>query len=200
MELTTTNLTTGETTTSRIIPIEEGIEMLAEIHRNTPADDTIHKFEAAGLGKAPFRFVSVETKLYVPFPGAVPRAGSSCDYCSTAIAECCWIVSADGKRFKVGNECVKKTGDKGLVSETKKAVNKKRAEAKKVKDLARIAKAKSLFANSEAIQRAFTGKSHPSSHLAKQGKTFYDYAVWIFENAGIKGQLQICYLIEQFVK
>lgn len=91
-----------------------------------------HVFEVAGLGLAPFKFVGVEEKVHV-IPGVGSKAGSSCDYCGHAIRWAHWIVSADGKRFKVGSECVAKTGDEGLVSATKDAIKlaKRAIKAKK---------------------------------------------------------------------
>ncbi len=58
----------------------------------------IHPFEKAGLGKAPFRCELVSE-----------RRGSSCDFCGTGIRNEFWIKSADGKSFKVGCDCVRKT-------------------------------------------------------------------------------------------
>lgn len=70
----------------------------------------IHWFESAGLGLAPFRFVGTEHKLFT-IPGTdVCKPGSSCDYCGTAISQLCWVESSDGKRFKVGSDCIAKAG------------------------------------------------------------------------------------------
>lgn len=77
--------------------------------------DQIHIFEQAGLGKAPFHSQGVEYKVYVSYPGGPAQPGSTCDLCGQAISYECWVGSADGRRFKVGNECIEKTGDAGLV-------------------------------------------------------------------------------------
>lgn len=78
-------------------------------------DNKIHTFEQAGLGKAPFACVAVFTgnALVDPEHPLVPV--TSCQYCYTVIANCFRIESSDGKSFIVGCDCVKKTGDKGLV-------------------------------------------------------------------------------------
>lgn len=47
--------------------------------------ETIHPFEAANLGIAPFRFVGCTENVFVAHPGAVPKAGGSCDYCGNGI-------------------------------------------------------------------------------------------------------------------
>lgn len=75
-----------------------------------------HVFEIAGLGKAPFKLVYVEDVYFQEIRMAIhgiPRG--SCDYCSTAITTLFYIDSADGKRFHVGCECVKKISDRGLI-------------------------------------------------------------------------------------
>lgn len=83
----------------------------------------IHVFEAAGLGKAPFRVLGVECKvgpIRYERNGVEVQVGSPgqpmgcCAYCFTGIMECWSIRSADGKVFDVGCECVRKTGDAGL--------------------------------------------------------------------------------------
>ena len=92
-----------------------------------------HVFEKAELGKAPFKFVSYEYKVYQACQGAPIQVGGSCDYCGTGIKHFHWITSADGNRFKVGSECVNKTGDNKLVSETKEGVRRVKAQIKRQK-------------------------------------------------------------------
>jgi hypothetical protein len=95
-------------------------------------NEKIHKFEAAGLGKAPFRCVGLAK---IPSPSlaeanpdaynnalrALPpkfRCGT-CHYCGQPIMNNYLIVSSDGHQFAVGCECVAKTGDAGLTNKTK---------------------------------------------------------------------------------
>lgn len=75
----------------------------------------VHVFERAGLGRAPFRFERFEVSKYQACHGAPIQPGTSCDYCGTGIMNVFWIRSADAKEFKVGCDCVHKTGDAGLV-------------------------------------------------------------------------------------
>src|SRR5262249_10441376 len=71
--------------------------------------EKIHRFEQRGLGRAPFTFVDLfESRT------ADGQPAGTCDYCGNGIAWCCVIRSSDGRRFQVGNECVKQTGDEGL--------------------------------------------------------------------------------------
>lgn len=98
-----------------------------------------HIWTEAGLGQAPFRVVRMETEE--------DRAGienerksngqayttnhcTTCDACGTAIYNAYHIESADGRRFKVGCDCLEKTGDKGLIDVAKR-------EAKRVKQAAK---------------------------------------------------------------
>lgn len=57
-----------------------------------------HLFEKAGLGIAPFHCVDVYKDV----------TGGSCDYCGTGIKFFCIINDKNGKKFKVGTECVLK--------------------------------------------------------------------------------------------
>jgi hypothetical protein len=68
-----------------------------------------HPFEKAGLGQAPFRCVGVTENVFM-LPGGESKAGGCCDYCYTGIRYEFHIESADDKHFKVGCDCVRKTG------------------------------------------------------------------------------------------
>lgn len=68
---------------------------------------TQHPFESAGLGLAPFAYVGMIEKTYSACPGHSQPAGT-CDYCGQGIKYCCEIRSADGRRFTVGCDCVRK--------------------------------------------------------------------------------------------
>ncbi len=59
---------------------------------------TLHPFEKAGLGKAPFHCVGVEDN------------DSHCQFCGTPIRYRYYIHGEDGSEFHVGSDCVNKTG------------------------------------------------------------------------------------------
>jgi hypothetical protein len=148
---------------------------------------TIHKFELAGLGMAPFRFTGqMEEKTYCACPGAPVQPAGTCDYCGTAIRYQYTVVSADGKRFKVGCDCIRKTDDAGLIQQISKAErelrNRKNAVARTKraeKKAFRIEAAKSLF---PLVQDQLSTQPHPNSHFAQAGKTLADYVVWCLNN------------------
>lgn len=148
----------------------------------------MHKFEAAGLGKAPFRYVGMEVKLHV-IPGVCVKAGSSCDYCMTAIANCFWIKSADGRRFKVGCDCIRKLGDGDpqLVKAVDAAEKKRLKEEKLRKEAEKRKELKGLIETRASELSAFP---HPNQFIAERGLTLLDWCRWMEERAGMKGVLE----------
>jgi hypothetical protein len=155
-----------------------------------------HVFEKAGLGKAPYTFIKLATDA--------DRAGeqrereangqtfttnycTSCDYCSTAIHNTYWLRSADGNEFKVGCDCIRKAGDRGLI----KIVAAHESGARKRKAVQKKASAKQ--------QRAFlvgrffdgdfdsflAGKPHP---YGWENKTAFDYVQYCAQNPTFMGK------------
>ena len=70
-----------------------------------------HPFEKANLGKAPFSCTHVSENVFRLPDGSV-KAGGCCDYCGTGIRWEFWIKGsiAGARQFKVGCDCVAKTG------------------------------------------------------------------------------------------
>jgi len=86
--------------------------------------DNRHRFERAGLGKAPFRVTGYGRHVFQAIPGdpSCPlQPGTSCDYCGTGCMDVANVRSSDGKEFKVGLDCAAKIGDAGLVSQIKRS-------------------------------------------------------------------------------
>lgn len=116
-------------------------------------EEKIHKFELAGLGKAPFRCVGL---AQIPSPSLaehnpdaynnalrmLPRdyGCGTCNYCGQPIMNCYLINSADGHKFAVGCECVRKTGDAGLINKQRALKNKANREKKAAERQARYEK------------------------------------------------------------
>lgn len=94
------------------------------------ADQIQHAFEVAGLGVAPFICVG-STEMVHDNGDGTTKAGGSCDFCGTGIRTACIIKSADGRQFKVGTDCVKKTGDEGLINMTRRAKREAKAAAQR---------------------------------------------------------------------
>lgn len=157
--------------------------------RASPAE--LHAFERAGLGKAPFRFTGVRKNLFV-IPGCpdATKPGSSCDLCGTPMTYEFWISSSDGKSFKVGSECVAKTGDAGLrrVVDTKVAQMKRESTHKSQDE--RAARAVSLLSD-EQSRTALSSLPHPNAFIASKGRTLLDWAEWNMSHAGRAGKVKV---------
>jgi hypothetical protein len=148
----------------------------------------IHKFEAAGLGKAPFRFVGLSENA-ITYPDGTTKAGGSCDYCSTGIRHECWVLSADGKRFKVGSNCIEKVGDQGLFQAYKNSpefrkAKRDKAQAKFAADLAEVHSI--IDANKDAL----LALPHPygfKDFATGKPLTYLDQVEWSLGNCGAAG-------------
>ena len=147
----------------------------------------VHKFEVAGLGKAPFRFTGeVTEKTYVACQGAPVQPGSTCDYCGTAIRYEFWIESSDARRSKVGCDCIRKHGDAGLLQaisaaerKLRDAKNARAREAKAARLAVRIEEAMALL---PAIRGTLADLPHPVQHHADNSLTMLDYIQWLLAN------------------
>lgn len=155
----------------------------------------VHKFEVAGLGKAPFRFVGTYESKFQAVPGdpnCPIQPGTSCDYCGTGIMLVCRIRDAQGKEFKVGCDCVAKTGDAGLSRQVDSAVaNRRRAMTHKRQDET-IAAGKAALSEVVDVLRA---QPHPAAYMAEKGLTLLDSVEWLFEHAGRVGKVKAAKIV-----
>jgi len=156
----------------------------------TQAAERIHRFEKAGLGKAPFRYLGWYKAVYQAIPGdpnCPIQPGSSCDYCGQGIMYVCRIVGTDGKEFKVGCDCVAKTGDAGLM---KVVDNEKRQHERKLRRelAARKADALGALLADEGNLAKLSARPHPAQWAVAQGKTLLDWARWMVEHSGAAGK------------
>ena len=159
----------------------------------------MHKFEISLLGIAPFKVVGYEEKTFQAAPGEPLRAGSTCDYCATAIRDVFCIESADGKRFKVGSSCVKKTGDAGLIRKVNQQVTKIKRDRKRTRDDTRINAGRKLLAE-PTIRAKLNTQEHPHAWARDAGKSKLEWADWTMEHAGTRGRLECCTLLENLAK
>lgn len=75
---------------------------------------TIHTFEQSGLGKAPFTITTASEQA--KDAGAV----FWCEHCGTQLKNRYFVKSADNRVSVVGIDCLKKTGDAGLIAGAKR--------------------------------------------------------------------------------
>jgi len=152
----------------------------------------IHPFEAAGLGLAPFRLLSV-----------VASGLRGCAYCGTGIKVHCHIVSADGKRFIVGSDCVRRVSQKvdttldlDVRREMDRIAWQKREAKREARWLAlktRMDAAKALLA---ADPHLFTAEPHPNPYFERQGLKMRDYFEWQLKHGGDRMRNEVCKAIE----
>lgn len=163
--------------------------------------EALHPFELAGLGRAPFRFAGmVEQDLchgerilnreeYQRTGIALTtRPGGSCAYCGTAIVNMFDVISADEKRFHVGSECIRKTGDAKLVKAATAAERAHQRRLKAARDARALANLPRLIL---AARRQLRLTPHPRKWRAAQGGTMLEWAVWMVRNAGTRGRLSV---------
>jgi hypothetical protein len=97
-----------------------------------------------------------------------------------------WIESADGNRFKVGSECVMKTGDRTMISE----VRRRKLAAKKAQERTRIAAAVELLKTPRIQERL-------DKMEGKGWQTALSYCNYLLAYAGHTGRLRMARLIER---
>lgn len=143
----------------------------------------VHVFEQAGLGKAPFRYGGCSREVYVACPGAPVQPGGCCDYCGNGIMYEFHLEGADGKRFKVGSECIMKAGDGGLkrvVKEEIARMNRAKAAEKRALDHGWLL---NLLSHPE-VADVLAAKPHPLDWAKAKGLTLLDWATWMACNGG----------------
>ena len=139
---------------------------------------TIHIFEAAGLGKGPFKLLRVTAE------------GGHCEYCNTGIVFRFYIRGIDGKEFFVGSDCVMKTDDTGLMKVVKIEVKKREAELRKKRETEKMNLLISRLAD-PAVIAELSKINHPSVYYANQGKTMMDYVNFVMRVGGKTAKLQL---------
>lgn len=96
------------------------------------------------------------------------------------------IVSADGRRFHVGSDCVEKTGDAKLVA----AVEREKRAADKAKRATRADVIKGQLAAVLADDKA-RAKLAQAYHEDYPNRTLLDWADWMLAHAGATGRSKV---------
>jgi hypothetical protein len=157
--------------------------------------EATHKFELAGLGKAPFRIVGAYVSKFQAVPGdpnCPIQPGTSCDYCGQGIMNVVRVRGADGKEFKVGYDCAGKVGDAGL----KKALAPHLTKLKNTLADDRIAATRTALAD-EATRAKLAALPHPKGF---ESKTLLDWCEWMLRHSGRAGSIRVCREVEKLLK
>ena len=98
------------------------------------------------------------------------------------------VESADGQRFHVGCDCIRKVDDQGgMIRDAGKFADDVK-RMKKDREAARIAEAKANLPQAHALRN----QPHPNAWHASEGKTLAHYCEWLFANSGTAGRLRGC--------
>lgn len=160
----------------------------------------VHKFEMAGLGKAPYRFEGMTENKYVACQGAPVQPGSSCDFCGTAIMFEFWIVSSCGKRSKVGCDCISRVHADPLDPHTRswiKLVSQAEAAQRdhnraliKARDEKKTGEIEAALAD-PAMRAKLAALPHPIARCQWGDNTALTFCEWMLQNAGAKGRAKV---------
>jgi len=146
----------------------------------------IHMFEAAGLGKAPFKLDHIVS------------SGTHCQFCNTAIVYQFWLKGSDGKLFFVGSDCVMKTGDAGLIKVVQAEVKKHQRALRQKREAEKLAKVRDRIAD-PVVRAALSKVPHPYSYHARDGKTALDYIEYCARYAGKTTMLALNGTIDRYL-
>jgi len=130
-----------------------------------------HKFERIVGLVAPFSLLGYEGKSSFN-PLVKGSGGTSCDYCGTYIINVYWIQDANGKKFKVGSECVRHLGDTKLVTIVEGEKKKQERIKREIKKQAKREAQNKEFEDALIILANYP---HPHPYFASQKKTLADY-------------------------
>jgi len=155
---------------------------------------TMHVFEQANLGKAPYKFMGVE-QLRGPITieehngvrvqvGAPGQPMGCCQYCSTNIAWLFWLKSADNKIFYVGSDCIYKSGDVGLKNIIDPIIAKHEKELRDTRNKFLLDLFNQFVAENGKPSAWLETGAHPNYWRAQQGETVGSYNEWVFKHAG----------------
>lgn len=164
------------------------------------AEVGLHIFERAGLGKAPFRFVGMSVNV-IQYPDGSSKAGGSCDYCGTGIANECRVKSADGKLFKVGCDCILKAGDAGLLQayKTSPDVRRHAAELRWAKDQKKTAELARIISENETLLKSLPHPRGFTDRATGQPLSALDQYVWLQKNCGASGRASTLAGLKRFL-
>lgn len=168
------------------------------------AAETVHPFQAAGLGLAPFRYIGQvhqdiaygqavvnSTEFRAGGPLITTAPGGSCAYCGHYILNMFNVRSSDGKTFHVGSDCIAKVGGPALAAKVAKVVSANRKAATDKRNAEKIAAAEEALGDI-VIVAALNAQPHPS----RPGATMLDYVGWLLNNAGTSGKLRAAKIVE----
>jgi len=148
------------------------------------------------LPPTPWRFIGYRELIHV-VPGAAPRAGGTCDHCSTGIRDSFWFRGSDGVAFKVGSTCVVKIA--AIAGTNSRAISQAEREIREVRNAKSRARAAAKRATQRtegtrllwATRKASRALPHPRTWGADQGLTLANWAAWMLRHGGSRASLVV---------
>lgn len=160
-----------------------------------------HRWEVAGLGKAPYRFLGTEDTNAAVDPQTGMRRlgtdkdgithwtspGGTCAFCGQCIFVLCKFRSADGQEFHVGQDCAQKSGDAGIVKAVAHAERKRQA-AKRATKAAAVAVRLGTLLDTPSVRTLLGSLPHPHPVNASKGRTLLEWADFVRDYGGAQGK------------
>jgi len=183
-----------------------------ENNTQTAEAATIHPFQRAGLGLAPFRYIG-QVHQDIAYGQAVvnsaefraggvmvtTKPGGTCAYCGNGILNMFNVKSADGKTFHVGSDCIQKVGGPELARKVARTVaaNRKASAAKRADE--KIAAAVAALARPE-VRAALSAQARPGLSVAygevvTERKAMLVYVEYLLAHAGTAGKLRAAAIV-----
>lgn len=150
-----------------------------------PIGSTVHAFEAAGLGQAPYKLIGIRKVTYQACHGAPVQPGSCCMFCATGIVYQFWLRSADQKVFFVGSDCITKSGDAGLRLVIDPYIRAHERKMREERQKYAISEFDKWVKASGYWDRPMFDMPHPNRYFASQGKTLRDYQQYCYSHSGL---------------
>jgi hypothetical protein len=190
---------------TRIFPLTPLIIGNAALPIPVASVPVMHVFEAAGLGKAPYKFLGIQKRTYQAHYSAPVQPGASCMFCSTGIVYLFWLRSTDNKTFFVGSDCIMKSGDAGLKAIIDPHVKAHEREMRVERENQYISEFNKFVAttgywtrpmlwgkvrdeskgvNASGLTLYAANGPHPNSYFTSKGKTLADYMKYVYDGSG----------------
>jgi len=167
---------------------------------------SVHPFERAGLGLAPFRVVGmierrgpINTVLggVLVSVGAPGQPMGSCKFCGIGIAYCFVVRSSDKREFEVGSDCVARTRTE-ILPAVKRQVAKAERERVQARVDARVGSAR-VSLEREDVRAVLRARSTNYGTSTGRRQTVLAWAEWMLAHAGRKGQTLVAQRVEAVV-
>lgn len=162
-----------------------------------------HPF-AKTLGPGPYRFLGAVQiikpseampegnyrQLRQETPSRFVRGMGTCAHCGMAIMNVYFVEVGNGDVYGVGSDCIMKTAqaerfETTLVKQVREHNRKLDREKRHGKKLSDKATVRELL---EVHEPELAAMPHPRGY---EGKSFYDYAAWMLDNAGAAGMKRV---------